>query len=152
NAPGIVSDIVVSGIVPNQFIINPFVTVCLNIAHPQVGQLQIRLRSPDMSIIYLYFQSGFGANFTGTCFVPSGSPPITAGAPPFTGQWTPQDNVSPGFDLTGVNGTWSLMVDDVQAGSVGTLNDWSITFNTQNYLTYSWTPSVGLSTTTNDTT
>ena len=151
--PGIQSDIVVSGVIPPTFFANPLISVCLNITHTWDADLQIFLKAPDGSQMALALNNGgSGDNFTGTCFVPVGAPNISTGTAPFTGDFTPFDNFSPAFDFTGNNGTWSLLITDVAGGDVGVLQNWTITFNTQNYLTYSWTPSAGLTTTTNDTT
>src|SRR5258706_3380100 len=153
--PGIQSDIVVSGVLPNSFFANPLVSVCVNITHPEDFDLNLQLRAPDGTQIALAFNAGgFGSDYIGTCFDSSATllPSITTGSAPLTGQWAPYDYFLPTFNFTPNDGTWSLLIDDVVGGFAGTLNDWSITFNVPNYLTYSWTPSAGLSSTTNDTT
>lgn len=152
--PSVQSDIVVSGIIPVSFFANPVVSVCLNINHTFDGDLTVFLQAPDLTQMALILNNGGGGqNFTGTCFVTAGSPPsINTGAAPFTGDWSPVDPWTTMNLVPDVNGTWSLIITDVAGGDVGTLLDWSITFNSNNYLTYSWTPTTGLSTATNDTT
>ncbi|MBK5284682.1 MAG: gliding motility-associated C-terminal domain-containing protein [Bacteroidia bacterium] len=147
------SDIAVSGINPNIFATNPVVSVCLNITHTFDGDLQISLRAPNgVDQIFLSFQNGGGGNdFTGTCFSPTASTPIGFGTPPFTGTWLPDDPFTI-LDTASINGTWSLIIYDAAGGDVGTLLDWSITFNSQNYLTYSWLPVTGLTDAINDST
>jgi gliding motility-associated-like protein len=147
------SDIVVSGVAPNSFLANPVISVCLNITHTWDSDVQIQLQAPDLSIINLsFFNGGSGDNFTGTCFSPTATTPIGFGAPPFSGTWLPDDPFSPTMDASPINGTWSLIIYDQAGGDQGTLLDWTITFNSQNYLTYSWTPALGLTSTTTDTT
>jgi gliding motility-associated-like protein len=149
--PGIQSDIIVSGVQPNSFIANPLVSVCLNVTHTWTADLQLRLQAPDLSQMYLSFQSTFGPDFTGTCFTATATTPIAFGSAPYTGTWMPDDPFNL-LNSSQINGTWSLLIDDYAFGDIGNLLDWSITFNTKNYLSYSWTPALGLTTTTNDTT
>ena len=146
------SDIVVSGISPNSFAANPAISVCLNINHTYDSDLQIYLQAPDLSVMYLsYGWGGSGDNYINTCFTPNALTPIAAGAPPFTGDYLPDDPFN-FLNSSQINGTWSLFVYDAASGDQGTLLDWTITFPGPNYLTYSWTPTTGLSSTSTDTT
>lgn len=143
NSTGITSNISVSGI-PGTVGSN-LVSVCLNIDHGFTGDLDISLRCPDGTIIDLSSDNGGGGdNYSNTCFVPTGSP-ITGGTAPFSGSYVPEQPFS---NLSGctINGTWSLIVKDDASLDVGTLLNWTITFN--NNVTYSWSPSTGLSSTT----
>lgn len=143
NSTGITSNINVTGI-PGSVGTN-LVSVCLNIDHGFTADLDISLRCPDGTIIDLSSDNGgSGDNYTNTCFVTSGSP-ITGGTAPFSGSYVPEQPFS---NLSGcsINGTWSLIVRDDASLDVGTLLNWTINFN--NNLTYSWSPSTGLSSTT----
>ena len=143
NTTGVTSNINVSGI-PGSVGTN-LVSVCLNIDHGFAADLEISLRCPDGTIIDLSSDNGStGDNYTNTCFVTSGSP-VTGGSAPFSGSYVPEQAFS---NLSGcsINGTWSLIVKDDASLDVGTLLNWTITFN--NNLTYSWSPSSGLSSTT----
>ena len=46
---------------------------------------------------------------------------------------------------TDINGTWSLLVSDRNGATNSTVKSWSISFNAENDISYSWSPSIGLS-------
>jgi subtilisin-like proprotein convertase family protein len=142
NATGITSNINVSGIPGTAG--GSLLSVCLDINHTYVGDLQVLLRCPNNTTINLSMRrGGAGDNYSGTCFAGSG-PAISTGTPPFTGTFTPEQALSNLAACT-ANGTWSLIVRDREGGDVGQLLGWSITF--QNNVTYSWSPGTGLNTT-----
>ena len=147
--PTVSSPIAVSGISPLGFSTAMLESVCLNIDHTFDADLDISLQCPDGTTINLSSDNGgAGDDYTNTCFVVSGAPPVTSGSAPFTGSFTPEQPFSM---LTGcsVNGTWNLVIDDDLAGDLGTLLDWSISFVCTNEIeSYSWTPATGLSSTT----
>ncbi len=128
--------------------VDEIVSVCLDIDHPNVGDLVIELISPSGTAITLVAnEGGTGDDFEGTCFVPTtGATPITAGVAPFNGEYGPE---FPYFLLTGsaTNGDWTLNVVDDGAGAVGMLNYWEMTFNTTYDLDQStlvWTTADGI--------
>ncbi|MEO6903959.1 MAG: PKD-like domain-containing protein [Bacteroidia bacterium] len=142
-ATGVTSNIVVSGI--SGTVGSQLTSVCLNISHGYDSDLDIFLKCPNGTIIKLSSgNGGSGDNYTNTCFSTSG-PSIKSGSPPFTGTFTPEEALSLLSGCT-ANGTWNLIVKDHAAPDAGILTGWSLTF--QNNLTYSWSPSNGLSTTT----
>jgi subtilisin-like proprotein convertase family protein len=142
-ATGATSNIVVSGI--SGTVGSQLTSVCINITHGYVSDLDISLKCPNGTIIDLSTDNGgSGNNYTNTCFSTSG-PSITTGTAPFTGTYTPEQALSLLNGCT-ANGTWSLIVKDDMASDPGTLTGWSISF--QNDITYSWSPSTGLSSTT----
>src|SRR6185369_8146178 len=64
---------------------------------------------------------------------------ISAGSAPFTGAFRPENAFS---TLTGnPNGTWTLKAFDDGSSSIGTLNNWSITMDCINGISYTWTSS-----------
>jgi subtilisin-like proprotein convertase family protein len=146
NATGITSNINVSGLEGN--VNNQLLSVCINITHNFVSDLQVLLRCPDGTTIELINRSGgAGRNYTNTCFTPDATqtlPNASAGAP-FTGDWIP---VQPFSNLNNclLNGNWSLIVRDRLSGDVGRLVSWTITFSGE--LEYTWSPATGLNTTT----
>jgi subtilisin-like proprotein convertase family protein len=122
-------------------------SVRINITHTWDADLDISLISPSGSAIDLTSDNGgSGDNFTNTVFSTTGTA-ITAGTAPFTGTYTPEQPFS---SLTGAaNGNWTLKLVDDAGGDVGTLLDWTITFNVPDGIaTYSWSPATGLSSTT----
>lgn len=120
--------------------------VCIDLNTNFLSDIIVRLRAPNGSILELTSNNGGSSDFyTQTCFTPTATVPITAGTTPFTGNYLPEGNWN---TLNGapINGPWTLLVSD-GAGptAMGNFNWWSITFNTQNSVTYTWTPNATLS-------
>ncbi|TRV26315.1 MAG: PKD domain-containing protein, partial [Microcystis wesenbergii Mw_MB_S_20031200_S109D] len=140
---GAVSTIAVTGITPNVVSATSIVSVCLDITHTWDSDLDIYLQAPNGTRIELSTDNGsLDNNYTNTCFSMSATTLITAGTAPFTGNFIPEQAFSL---LNGsiINGNWQLVVQDDAGGDVGTLNNWSITF--QNTLpTFSWSPTTGM--------
>ncbi len=117
--------------------------VCFSISHGSVSELDVSLKAPNGNSIDLSSgNGGTGSNYTKTCFSASGAPPITSGTAPFTGTYTPEQPLS-GLSASQINGVWGLFIKDTKLNNVGLLTGWSLTF--KNDLTYSWSPSTGLS-------
>lgn len=143
NATGVSSTINVNGI-PGT-VNGQLVSVCLNVSHTYISDLEVTLRCPSGTTINLVLQrGGAGYNFAGTCFSTAG-PAISTGVAPFAGTFTPEQAFAL-LNACTANGNWVLTVRDRFAGDVGVLLDWTITF--QNNITYSWSPATGLSSTT----
>ncbi len=128
---------------------NDIVSVCLDLNTDFDADINLFLVSPNNMVLMLSTNNGgSGDNYTQTCFTPTATIPITAGSAPFTGNFLPEGNWNV---LNGVpiNGNWKLRVSDAfGVNAMGKLNWWSITFNSQNNITYTWTPTTGLSCTT----
>ena len=141
------SSVFVSYINPD-VLTNPFTqieSVCVNIEHSYDADVEIRLQAPNGVIIELSSDNGgSGDDYINTCFTPNAATSITAGAPPFTGDWQPEGNWA---DLVGTDivGNWTLLVSDDQNGFDGEFIDWAITFNSVNEINYFWTPAATLS-------
>ncbi len=139
------SPINVSGLSFSNITTSSIQSVCVNINHTYDGDLEIFLEAPNGTAMFLSNRNGAGGdNYTNTCFTSTGSP-ITAGTPPFSGNFSPQ---VPFTNLNGVpaNGIWNLAVIDQASFDVGTILDWSITLGSTNAITgYSWSPTTGLS-------
>ncbi len=140
NASGGLSTIVVSSL--NDTVINDstIAYVCLNITHPRDGDISAYLISPAGDSIRLFANLGGNvANYYSTCFSSLSPTNIYWGNAPYAGFWFPQ---GPGtlssFNGTNPNGVWGLRVIDALAGNVGSIIDWSITFNDINPVSYSW--------------
>lgn len=120
--------------------------VCIDIQTIGTGDLNISLRSPTGTVIDLSSGNGGGGNnYTNTCFTPTAPTSITTGVAPFTGTYRPEGNWNL-FAGAPVNGNWILQVSDQFAPlQWGRVNDWNITFNTTNNITYTWSPAQGLS-------
>jgi len=117
------------------------------IIHPYTADLVINLVAPNGSVITLASGvGGSGDNFINTVFTSSAGSSITNASAPFTGTYLPQ---SPFSNLTGsANGTWNLRVIDPYSQDIGTLRKWSIALSPNTIISYSWSPSTGLTTTT----
>ena len=128
---------------------NPVVqllSVCIDIQTDWCSDLNISLRSPAGVVIDLSSgNGGSGDNYTNTCFTPSAPTSITTGTAPFTGSFRPEGNWNL-LSGTQINGNWQLIVTDAFGiNQIGRLNSWTITFLSTNNITYSWSPSQGLS-------
>jgi gliding motility-associated-like protein len=120
-------------------------SVCLDVAHGFVGDVELFLRAPNGSILELSSDNGgSGNNYTNTCFTPDAAIPITAGAPPYTGEFQAEGDWAV-FNGSPLNGEWSLLVSDDLNGGGGTFIGWTITFANENNITYTWAPSPDLS-------
>ena len=110
-----------------------------SLTHAYDGDLEIRLRGPDNTLVLLVDnRGGAGDNFTNTAFDDEAATAITSGTPPYTGSFRPEGLLS-SFDNKSANGTWTLEVTDNAANDAGTLYGWSLTF-TYPYETCSCTP------------
>lgn len=142
------SGIEVNSVAPT-IITDPLVqieSVCINMLTDWNADIAFILRAPSGELLELSTNNGGGLdNYTNTCFTPDAATSITAGTPPFTGNFQPEGNWN---SLVGANilGEWQLLVSD-QFGinDVGEFVSWSISFNSVNDVQYMWTPSVGLS-------
>ena len=103
------------------------ITLTLTITHTWVSDLTAYLISPSGKQIELFSGvGGSGDNFTGTTFDDNAAQPITAGTPPFSGTFRPNQPLST-FIGDAANGTWRLKVVDAVQLDVGTIQSWSLT-------------------------
>lgn len=127
-------------------------SVCINVDHSWIDEVDAYLISPNGVVLELTTDNGAnGDDYTNTCFTPTATTLISfpgpfapASAAPFTGEWLPE---GPWSDLWGepTNGNWRLRLTDDQNNLLGTLLDWSITFEPSYDVTYEWSPATGLS-------
>lgn len=148
NTPTILP-ITVSNVAPPDF--NPSIieSVCLNIRHGWIDDVDVYLIAPNGQFIALSTDNGgSGDNMSNTCFRPDATKDIRGGTAPFTGDWLPEEKfsnlVSTGDNPT--NGVWKLLViDDQPAGFVGKVLDWSITFKSNYKIEYQWNTNQNIS-------
>ncbi|MCX7835857.1 MAG: S8 family serine peptidase [bacterium] len=111
--------------IPNNLIITD-VNCLININHTFVGDLEIRLISPqNTNVLLVDNRGGSGDNFTQTLFDDEASTPITSGSPPFTGSFRPEGLLS-SFDGQNAQGQWALMVMDQATADVGTITQFTL--------------------------
>ncbi|WP_298535077.1 proprotein convertase P-domain-containing protein, partial [uncultured Algibacter sp.] len=102
------------------------VNVTLDITHTWDGDLSISLTSPAGTVIDLSSGNGFfGDDYTNTVFDDAAGTAITAGLPPYTGTYSPEQALS-SFNGENPNGTWTLTVVDGAGADTGTLNSFSV--------------------------
>ena len=106
--------------------------VCMNITHPNTDELEIVLTAPDGTIVPLTVQNGgSGNNYTNTCFTATAPTSIKFGTSPFTGAFLPEGYLGAVNNGQNANGIWKLCIQDRRTtANAGTLNNWSLTFNT----------------------
>jgi subtilisin-like proprotein convertase family protein len=129
NSPPTQSSLVVNNIAAGQGISHVSVTIDIN--HTSDRDLIITLIAPDGTPIVLSKnEGGSGANYTATTFDDLAPTAISAGSPPFTGPFRPEEPLA---TLIGKNpnGTWTLLVQDVFPFNVGTLVDWTLNIDTE---------------------
>lgn len=134
----------VSGISPGNMDLNyGLKEICLDITHPNVSELTIQLVSPTGRIVELVMNNPVGgSNYTGTCFSGTATTSIQAGSPPFTGMFRPIGYIGDINNGGPANGTWQLIIKAWNFwGSPGTLNSWSITFNSNPLIPINFTSS-----------
>lgn len=97
----------------------------LYIIHERVGDIELRLLSPDLTSIVLFDNRGGAGDNIGTrtvlcVFDDAAATAIAAGAPPYTGEFRPEQPFT-GFAGLEPNGTWKLRVinSGQQAGTLG---------------------------------
>ncbi len=125
------------------------ISVCIDIETDWLADLRIFLRAPNGALLELTTNNGgSGDNYTSTCFSPVAVTPIQSGTPPFTGLFRPEGNWNV-LNGSAVNGNWTIVASDgFGINDIGRFNWWSITFNSENNITYTWSPTAGLSCTT----
>lgn len=131
------------------FLTNPIqqiTSVCMDLETDFASDLNVFLRAPGGQQLMLSTgNGGSGDNYKITCFSPSATVPIVGQAAPFNGTFIPEGNWN---ILTGtpITGDWSLVVSDGFApAQFGKIKWWSIGFNAQNNVNYSWTNGSSLS-------
>ncbi len=114
-------------------------TVCINLTHTYDGDLNISLIAPDGTTAPLATGLGGGGDdYTNTCFNVYAPLAISAGAPPFTGTFSPMGQMGRVNNGQNGNGVWKIRVADVAAQDVGTMISFSLTFgnNPANYFSF----------------
>jgi len=122
-------------------------SVCFSLSTDFLSDINVVLVSPLGIQMPLALANGANSNagYVNTCFTPDATVSINAGTPPYTGDWRPEGiwNV---LTSSPINGEWNLLITDAFGVlQYGEFLEWSITFNTQNEYTYTWTPPTGLS-------
>ncbi len=137
-----VSTINVFGVSPDILDEGSVLSVCIDVSHTWIGDVDIYLVSPGGQFLELTTDNGgSGDNYTQTCFTEVAFNNIEGAInmdAPFTGDYNPE---GPWSDIYGgpSNGIWQLILADDSNGLMGTLNGWSITFPPIYTVNYDWT-------------
>ncbi|MBI9040902.1 reprolysin-like metallopeptidase, partial [Lutibacter sp.] len=111
-------------ITQNKIITDLILTV--NITHPWVGDLTLKLISPKGTTVLLAANVGDeGDGFDNTTFDDAGTDIINLGMPPFTGVFIPQESLSKFLNEESY-GEWQLLVIDEGPDDIGVINSWSL--------------------------
>ena len=146
------SPVTVFGVLPTELGPNVIQSVCINIDHPWLDDVDVFLQAPGGLFIELTTDNGAnGNNYVQTCFTPTATQVIFPGviepnsSAPYTGDWLPEGDFADLYDGGPTNGEWNLIVvDDANGFDNGVLRDWTITFNPVYDIDYAWTPTTGL--------
>lgn len=104
-------------------------TVCLNINHSYVADLNVELIAPDGTVVTLFSGVGGGDdNFTNTCCNDTSTIPIAQGTAQFTGVFRPMDHLGNLNNGQNGNGIWILQISDTYPVDQGILLDWNLEF------------------------
>lgn len=152
------SNILVAGVQPVYLEEGVIQSVCINIEHKWLDDLDLFLITPGGQFMELTTDNGANCdNYINTCFVPNGIVSIdevmpvgttcsSGENPPFSGNFLPEGVWTDLWDGENpTNGTWELLIIDDAQGFNGTLLDWTITFEPLYQIFYRWEPEEGLS-------
>ncbi len=142
------STIEILGAIPEQVAEGSILSVCIDITHGFIGDLDIYLISPSGQFLNLTTDNGgSGDNYDQVCFTATAVTEIqglVAADTPFIGDYLPE---SPWEDIYGadMNGVWTLQVSDDSNGFSGMINGWSMTLPPIYTIGYLWEPADGVS-------
>jgi len=110
---------------------NGLASICINVNHPDLEDLEIILRAPDGTTVPLTIQNGgTGNNYTNTCFTATAATSVKFGTAPFSGSFIPEGYLGAVNNGQNADAAWNLCIADRRDGaSSGTLVSWSISFN-----------------------
>jgi subtilisin-like proprotein convertase family protein/uncharacterized protein YjdB len=116
--------------------------VTMNLTHTFIGDMVINLRAPNGQVLNLFNEhGGGGSNLLNTVISSTGTTALATGTAPFTGTYAAAAaiGVGPtGYSSTAANfaslystpnGNWTMALEDVFFGDLGTLTGWSISFD-----------------------
>ncbi|MCX6199668.1 MAG: HYR domain-containing protein [Bacteroidetes bacterium] len=120
-------------------------SICLDISHAFVGQLNAALVSPSGNGVALFEKPGLGNNgcngdSLSVCLIPGtgyGLNDTTAcgNYPAYSGSYTGSDDLNFLNNGSSANGVWTLYIYDDSVGVEGTLVQWSLHFTTNTITT-----------------
>lgn len=104
-------------------------TVCFDITHPYIGDLDIYVISPaGDSLRLINNQGGGGDNYAGTCLNMAATTSVLLGQAPFTGTFIPEISLNYYNQGQNPNGVWRFGVRDEAPNDTGMIVQASLTF------------------------
>lgn len=123
-------------------------SVCIDIesgGNNPLSDIAIQLEAPNGRRMDLVNNvGGIGAQFRQTCFTPAATTNIQNSTSPYSGEFQARGNWNNLLD-SDTNGEWRLLVTDRAGAELSSVLHWSISFRSQNEISYSWSPSNQLS-------
>lgn len=110
------------------------INIKLSATHTRVSDVQLNLVSPNGTRRVLSHKAGgtSGQNYSNTIFDDEATSYINQGVAPFSGRYKPEEPLS-AVDSEFISGTWKLVVADLAAGTVGSLDSWELEITPANY-------------------
>ncbi len=106
--------------------------ICIHLRHKRTRDLKIELMSPNGETVWLTNRnkSTLHYGYFDTCFKQNGfNGEIIEDSPSFKGEFSPEGRLEFINNGQNPNGTWYLLITDLEEKVVGSLIDWSITFS-----------------------
>lgn len=104
-------------------------TVCIDVTHTYVGDVDIILITPLGDSIFIANNQGGGAdNYSNCCFNMGAAISIVGAPTPFSGNYQPEWSINNLNDGANPNGTWTVAVRDEAPADTGHFNNISLTF------------------------
>ena len=103
----------------------------ITLHHKRVSDLKLQLQSPDGTTVWITNRNGGinGENYIITSFAQFGTNGLINNAQaPFTGNYTPDGEISAFNNGTNPNGKWKLLIEDLKEGEDGLLDSVKIIF------------------------
>ncbi len=107
--------------------------VCIILNHTWDDDMEVKLQSPDGSIVLLFTHvGGDGDNFNVTCFNGVSPTSISFGSAPFNNTYRAMGDLGTFNNGQNPNGNWTLIIHDTYAfADQGFLIGWGLTFGNQ---------------------
>ena len=124
-------DLDVSGLVTRTDTLFGLEKISITLHHKKVSDLKIQLQSPDGTTVWVTNRNGgtAGENYIETSFAQFGKNGLINNTQaPFTGNYTPDGEISAFNNGNNPNGKWKLLIEDLKEGEDGFLDSVKITF------------------------
>lgn len=107
--------------------------VCIKLTHTWDDDMEVKLQSPDGSIVILFTHvGGDGDDFNVTCFNGISTVPISSGSAPFNSAYRSMGDLGQMNSGQNPNGNWTLILHDTYPfADQGFLIGWGLTFGNQ---------------------